>query len=116
MTHIEIAEILDASANTISKAISALSQQGVICKHHNYVYEIDPSILWFGKRKNYFEAPSNPSPRTHNVVEIYEDGRKKSTLHFPVVLTYEQYQRRYGRFQSHNSGEHSPQGSKEEEE
>ena len=88
MTHIEIAVILGVTANTISKATSALCQRGVICKHHNYVYEIDPSILWFGKRKNYFEAPSNPSPRTHNIVEVYEGGRKKPSLHFPVALTY----------------------------
>ena len=46
MTHIEIAEILGVTANTVSKAISALCQRGVICKHHNYVYEIDPSLLW----------------------------------------------------------------------
>ena len=72
----------------------------MICKHHNYVYEIAPAILWFGKRKNYFEEPSNPSPRTHAFVEVYDRGKKVTTLHFPIVLTYEQYQRRYGRLQS----------------
>jgi hypothetical protein len=106
MTHIEIAELLDVTANTISKAISALCQRGVICKHHNYVYEIDPGILWWGNRKDYFEAPSNSSPKTHNAIEFYADGKKKTTLHFPVILTYEKYQRRYGRLQSSNDGEH----------
>jgi hypothetical protein len=105
MTHTDIAEILCATANTISKAVSALCHRGVIYKHHNYVYEIDPAILWFGKRQNYFEAPSNPSPRTHNTVEIYDDGKKKATLHFPVVPTYEQYQNRYGRLSNNCSGE-----------
>lgn len=105
MTHIEIAEILDVSANTISKAISALCQRGVIFKHHNYVYEIDPRILWFGKRRDYFEGPENPTPRTHNTVEIYDEGMKKATLHFPIVPTYEQYQNRYGRLSKNCSEE-----------
>jgi hypothetical protein len=114
MTHTEIAEILGATANSISKAISALCQIGVIYKHHNYVYEIDPSLMWFGKRKNYFEPPTNPSPRTHLAVEILDRGGKKTTLHFPVVLTYEQYQRRYGRLKNSDRSEHTPKRLKEE--
>ena len=105
VTHDEIANILGVTANSISKAISVLCQRGVICKHHNYVYEIDPAIMWFGKRRDYFEPPTNPSERTHSAVEIYDNGRKATTLHFPNVLTYEQYQRRYGRTQSTSAGE-----------
>lgn len=104
VTHKEIAAELEITPNAVSKAISVLCQRGVICKHHNYVHEIAPSILWFGKRENYFKAPSNPSPRTHDFVEVYECGKNVTTLHFPIVHTYEQYQRRYGRLQSKTGG------------
>ena len=97
--HAEIAATLHISRNSVSKAISGLCHRGIIYKHHNYVYEIDPAILWFGARKDYFEPPSNPTPRTHQAVEVYDHGKKVTTLHFPRIHNYEQYQRRYGRFQ-----------------
>ena len=105
--HADIAEILDVTANAVSKSISALCEHGVIYKHHNYVYEINPNILWFGKRRDYFEPPSNSTPRTHDAVEVFNHGEKATTLHFPHVLTYEQYQRRYGQFQGRRDGEAS---------
>jgi hypothetical protein len=95
--HSEIANIIGITSNSVSKAISALCKRGVICKHHDYVYEIDPGILWFGKRRDYFDPPSNPTSRTHQAIQVHGHGKLKTTLHYPHVLTYEQYQRRYGR-------------------
>jgi hypothetical protein len=105
ITHSQIAATLDITTNAVSKSLAALCRAGVIYKHHEYVYEIDPGILWFGKRQDYFEPPSNPTPRTHQTVEIYDLGKKVATLHFPRVLTYNQYQRQYGRLKSDKAEE-----------
>lgn len=97
ITHADIAELLNISANAVSKCIAALSRAGVISKHHDYVYEIDPGILWFGKRRDYFEPPENPSLRTHQPIEFFDRGKHVVTFHYPRVLSYNKYQWRYGR-------------------
>ena len=95
VTHEELAQMLALSQNAISKCISKLCKQGVIYKHHDYVYEIDPRIMWFGKRQELFETNVSEDTKYYSAVEIMDKGKYVTTLHFPKVSTYQKYKRRY---------------------
>ena len=95
--HTTLAAMCGITANAVSKAIGVLRREGLVLKHHNYVHELDPELVWFGKWADRVIPPRNPTPMTHDFVRVYDGGSYITTLHFPKVLTYGQYEKRYGR-------------------
>lgn len=89
----KIADVLGITPNSVSKAISALSRHGVIFKHHDGVFEIDPEIMWMGKTEAYFEEPKNPTRATHRFVDITVKGEVFVTMHYPIIRTNAQMNR-----------------------
>jgi hypothetical protein len=86
----EIAKAAGMSPTSVSKAITSLIRHGVILKHHDGVFEVDPGIMWMGKVDAYYDPPKNPNRMTHQTVKIMQGGKLVGTLHYPIVLTNEQ--------------------------
>jgi hypothetical protein len=85
LSRTELAKICGMKPEAISKALSGLRKAGVIYKHHNGVFEIDPNILWWGRREEWHGHSSSPSARTHSRVQIYDKSSLVKTLWFPII-------------------------------
>ena len=89
----EIAATCGIKVGAVSKAITALKQAGVIYKHHDGVFEIDPSLMWYGKREEWFQHSSPPNSKTHRAVEVVDADKPLRTLWYPIVPANPQNQR-----------------------
>ena len=83
LTRSQLSTMTGHSLSSVSRALTLLQHEGLIYKHRNDAWEVDPEVFWFGGAKTYWRHEIEPTTDTHDKLEVRQDGEHIVDMHYP---------------------------------